>query len=98
MTFPRPLLLAGALPRPGDAAQAAPAQISGPGRLGLTARELEVLRLVAAGRSNRDIAGELFISVKTVSVHVSNILGKLGVASRTEAAAIAHREDIARNA
>ncbi len=60
-------------------------------RLGLTAREFEVLRLVAAGRSNREIAGELFISVKTASVHVSNILGKLGMASRGEAAAAAHR-------
>ncbi len=59
--------------------------------LGLTAREREVLRLVAAGRSNREIAGELFISAKTVSVHVSNILAKLGVASRGEAAATAHR-------
>jgi len=54
---------------------------------GLTGRELEVLRLVAVGRSNRDIAAELFISPKTASVHVSNILGKLGVASRGEAAA-----------
>ena len=63
----------------------------GPGLgLGLTERELEVLRLVAAGRSNREIAGELFISPKTASVHVSNILGKLGVASRGEAAAKAH--------
>jgi len=59
--------------------------------LGLTAREYEVLRLVAAGHSNREIAGELFISVKTASVHVSNILGKLGVPSRGEAAATAHR-------
>ena len=59
--------------------------------LGLTARELEVLELVAAGRSNREIAGELFISAKTASVHVSNILGKLGVASRGEAAATAYR-------
>jgi DNA-binding CsgD family transcriptional regulator len=58
--------------------------------LGLTERELEVLRLVAAGRSNREIAGELFISPKTASVHVSNILGKLGAASRGEAAAKAH--------
>jgi DNA-binding CsgD family transcriptional regulator len=57
---------------------------------GLTSRELEVLRLVAAGRSNRDIANELFISPKTASVHVSNILGKLGAASRGEAAAKAH--------
>jgi ATP/maltotriose-dependent transcriptional regulator MalT len=62
-----------------------------PGRLGLTAREFEVLRLVAAGRSNREIAAELFISAKTASVHVSNILGKLGVTSRGEAAAAAHR-------
>ncbi|WP_245764850.1 helix-turn-helix transcriptional regulator [Nonomuraea jiangxiensis] len=59
--------------------------------LGLTARELEVLREVTNGRSNREIAEALFISIKTVSVHVSNILGKLGVATRGEAAATAHR-------
>ncbi|MEU4718128.1 AAA family ATPase [Nonomuraea dietziae] len=57
----------------------------------LTPRELEVLRLVALGRTNRDIAAELFISAKTVSVHVSNILAKLRVATRGEAAAAAHR-------
>jgi len=56
----------------------------------LTNRESEVLRQLAAGRSNREIAAELFISEKTVSVHVSNILAKLGATSRTEAAAIAH--------
>jgi ATP/maltotriose-dependent transcriptional regulator MalT len=66
-------------------------QIPEPERLGLTAREFEVLRFVAAGRSNREIASELFISVKTASVHVSNILGKLNVTSRGEAAAAAHR-------
>ena len=67
------------------------ASASEPDRLGLTAREFEVLRLVAAGHSNREIAAELFISAKTASVHVSNILGKLGVTSRGEAAAAAHR-------
>jgi DNA-binding CsgD family transcriptional regulator len=67
--------------------QAPPAQEGA----GLTPRELEVLRLVAAGRSNGQIAETLFISRKTASVHVSNILGKLGVHSRTEAAAEAHR-------
>jgi len=56
----------------------------------LTSRELEVLRSLAAGRTNREIAAELFISDKTVSVHVSNILAKLGAGSRTAAAAIAH--------
>ena len=57
-----------------------------PAAFGLTAREMEVLRLAAAGHSNQQIAAELFISPKTASVHVSNILGKLGVASRVEAA------------
>jgi DNA-binding CsgD family transcriptional regulator len=61
---------------------------------GLTAREQEVLRLLAAGRSNREIAAELFIAPKTASVHVSNILAKLHAASRTEAAAIAHAEGV----
>jgi DNA-binding NarL/FixJ family response regulator len=58
----------------------------------LTDREHEVLSLLARGMSNREIGTELFITAKTASVHVSNILGKLGAASRTEAAAIAHRE------
>ena len=60
-------------------------------RLGLTTREVEVLTLVAAGRTNRQIGDELFVSVKTASVHVSNILRKLSVGSRVEAAAVAQR-------
>ena len=62
-----------------------------PRRLGLTAGEFEVLSLVTAGRSNPEIGAELFISAKTASVHVSSILAKLGVSSRGEAAAAAHR-------
>jgi DNA-binding NarL/FixJ family response regulator len=57
----------------------------------LTPREQDVLRLVTDGRSNRQIAHQLYISEKTVSVHVSNILAKLGVRSRTEAAALSRR-------
>ena len=62
----------------------------------LTAREREILALVAEGRSNGEIGRLLFISTKTVSVHVSHILGKLGAAGRTEAAAIARRARPAR--
>jgi DNA-binding CsgD family transcriptional regulator len=58
----------------------------------LTPREHDVLALVTAGRTNAQIAGELFISPKTVSVHVSNILAKLGATSRAEATTIAHRD------
>jgi len=50
-----------------------------------------VLALIAIGRTNREIAQTLFISPKTATVHVSNILGKLGVRSRVEAATMAHR-------
>lgn len=75
-----------AAPAPAPAEPADPADA-----LGLTARERDVLRLVADGRTNRQIAEELFISPKTASVHVSNILGKLAVATRGEAAALAHR-------
>jgi DNA-binding CsgD family transcriptional regulator len=75
---------------------AAASRGSGPGSAGrgplaaLTAREVEVLRLLVAGHSNREIGALLFIAPKTASVHVSNILAKLGAATRTEAAAIAH--------
>jgi predicted ATPase/DNA-binding CsgD family transcriptional regulator len=60
-------------------------------RHGLTAREQEVLQHLVEGRTNRQIARALFISEKTASVHVSNIMSKLGAANRSEAAAIAHR-------
>ncbi len=63
-------------------------------RFGLTAREAEVLRLVADGLSNTQIAEQLVISRKTASVHVSNILAKLGVSTRVQAAAVAHRRGL----
>ncbi|MDE9366698.1 AAA family ATPase [Luteipulveratus sp. YIM 133132] len=61
-------------------------------QVALTPREREVLTLVAEGRTNGEIATALFISAKTASVHVSNILAKVGAATRTEAAAIARRD------
>jgi DNA-binding CsgD family transcriptional regulator len=64
-------------------------------RLGLTPRELEVLLLVAEGRTNKSIGETLFMSEKTASVHVSRILAKLGVGGRVEAAAVAHRLGLA---
>ena len=57
---------------------------------GLTEREVEVLRLIAKGRSNRGIAEELFITENTVANHVKNVLSKTGSANRTEAAAYAN--------
>lgn len=72
-------------------AEPAPASVRPHDRFGLTARELEVLALVAEGRTNRQIADELFITEKTAGHHVSNLLGKLDAATRVEAAAIAHR-------
>ena len=61
---------------------------------GLTARELEVLRLVAAGQSNREIAGALVISEHTVARHLQNIFAKLSVSSRTAAGAYAFEHDL----
>jgi DNA-binding CsgD family transcriptional regulator/tetratricopeptide (TPR) repeat protein len=75
----------------GHAATMAPGAPPAAAQLGLTRREAEVLALVAAGRSNSQIAQALFISPKTASVHVSSILAKLDVHTRVEAAAIAHR-------
>ena len=78
------LTAAGSAPAPATAAEAAV----------LTPREAEILALVAEGRSNGEIGKQLFISTKTVSVHVSNILAKLDAASRTEAAAVARRRGL----
>ena len=61
---------------------------------GLTAREVEVLRMVATGRTNRAIAGELFLSEKTVARHLSNIFTKLGLSSRAAATAYAYEHDL----
>ena len=62
---------------------------------GLTRREVELLGLVAAGKTDREIAEELVISVRTVTTHVSNILNKTGTANRTEATAYAIRQGLA---
>lgn len=77
-----------------DGVEAAPAEPS-TSALGLTAREQEVLAALVAGSTNREIADALFISVKTASVHVSNILRKLDVSSREEAARVGHRLGLA---
>jgi DNA-binding NarL/FixJ family response regulator len=61
---------------------------------GLTAREVEVLRMVATGKTNRAIAGDLFLSEKTVARHVSNIFTKLGLSSRAAATAYAYEHDL----
>jgi DNA-binding NarL/FixJ family response regulator len=60
----------------------------------LSQREIEVLRLLAAGKSNREIADALCISLNTVATHVRNILAKTGAANRTEAAAYALRHGL----
>ena len=78
----RRLLASLARPRPDDLASR------------LTEREREILRLVAAGKSNKEIAAELIISERTARTHVSNILRKLGLASRTQAALWAMREGL----
>jgi len=61
---------------------------------GLTAREMQVLQLVAAGKTNRVIAGDLFLSEKTVARHISNIFTKLGLSSRSAATAYAYEHDL----
>jgi DNA-binding CsgD family transcriptional regulator len=78
----------------GEAPKRARAASDGVLEEGLSDRELEVLALLCAGRSNRQIAEALFITEKTAGAHVSNILSKLGVASRGEAAALALRRNL----
>jgi DNA-binding CsgD family transcriptional regulator len=74
-----------------DEARLQPAQPEASDPFGLTGREREILGLLAEGRTNGEIGEQLFISRRTASVHVSNILRKLGVSNRVEAASIAHR-------
>ncbi len=61
----------------------------------LTEREMEVLKLIALGKSNQEIADDLFIGIKTVKYHLTNLFGKLGVEDRTQAAIYAHRNGLA---
>ena len=88
------LLQLGATPLLAELDRVAAPPSQSPSGAALTPREHEILALVALGRSNGEIARQLFISTKTVSVHVSNILAKLGAGGRTEAAAIAHRDGL----
>jgi len=69
-------------------------QSAAPDTHGLSPRELQVLRLVATGKTNREIATELVVSEHTVARHVQNIFGKLGVSSRTAATAFAFERDL----
>jgi DNA-binding CsgD family transcriptional regulator len=78
----------------GGAAPTAPRDEEPEDPFGLTARERDVLALVAAGATNRAIGEQLHMAEKTASVHVSRILAKLNVRSRTEAAAVAHRQGL----
>ena len=71
--------------------EAPPSATAGEDPFGLTPRERQVLELLAGGATNREIGAQLFMAEKTASVHVSRILAKLDVRSRTEAAAVAHR-------
>ncbi len=92
-SVPRPAVSPGPI---ADAASPTGVPFGGPppatgDTFGLSKRELEVLALIARGRTNREIGDRLFISQKTVGVHVGNILSKLGVSGRVEAAAVAIR-------
>jgi DNA-binding NarL/FixJ family response regulator len=75
-----------------DLARVTPAATGG--AHGLTAREVEVLREIAAGKTNRAIAADLVLSEKTVARHVSNIFAKLSITSRSAATAFAYEHDL----
>ena len=78
-------------------AAARPAAVGGAvARVGLTAREQEVLRLMAAGRTNAEIGAQLFLGVETVKTHVSNVLAKLGARDRTQAVVLAYESGFVR--
>jgi NarL family two-component system response regulator LiaR len=72
-----------------------PPQIAAQPHEDLTDREMEVLKLIALGKSNQEIADDLFIGIKTVKYHLTNLFGKLGVEDRTQAAIYAHRNGLA---
>ncbi|WP_217592916.1 response regulator transcription factor [Cohnella sp. GbtcB17] len=72
-----------------------PAQVEAQPHEELTDREMEVLQLIAQGKSNQEIADELFIGIKTVKYHLTNMFSKLGVEDRTQAAIYAHRNGLA---
>jgi DNA-binding NarL/FixJ family response regulator len=87
--------VAEALAEPPTGATVVPTDRENAAIVGLTRREREVLRLLAEGHSDREIAAALFISTKTAGAHVSNLLGKLGVPSRAAAVAYIHRHGLA---
>jgi two-component system, NarL family, response regulator LiaR len=72
-----------------------PPQVASQPHEDLTEREMEVLKLIALGKSNQEIADDLFIGIKTVKYHLTNLFGKLGVDDRTQAAIYAHRNGLA---
>ncbi|MEQ4484534.1 response regulator [Cohnella silvisoli] len=72
-----------------------PQQVASQPHEDLTEREMEVLKLIALGKSNQEIADDLFIGIKTVKYHLTNLFGKLSVEDRTQAAIYAHRNGLA---
>jgi DNA-binding CsgD family transcriptional regulator len=90
--FDHSVFIAGAAPAPTPTPAGAPVRVERPG--GLTRRELEILRLVAEGHSNAQLARMLWVTEQTVKFHLSNIYRKLDVANRTEASRWAQRNGL----